>query len=105
MANVLYFSYTYGDSHGNTYNVRKSFKRPLRPNAPTIRVLTSVILKGIGRAFRKLNRHSASGYIGSSKSNMIWLKIAQRFIRNILNKKLRKCVQGLITINLAKFFC
>ena len=31
-----------------TCHVRNTFKRPLRPNAPTVRVLTSVILKGIG---------------------------------------------------------
>ena len=37
-----------------TCHVRNTFKRPLRPNAPTARVLTSVILKGIGWAFRKL---------------------------------------------------
>ena len=37
-----------------TCHVRNAFKRPLRPNAPTVRVLTSVILKGIGCAFRKL---------------------------------------------------
>ena len=37
-----------------TCHVRNAFKRPLRPNAPTVRVLTSVILKGIGWAFRKL---------------------------------------------------
>ena len=35
-------------------HVRNAFKRPLRPNAPTVRVLTSVILKGIDWAFRKL---------------------------------------------------
>ena len=37
-----------------TCHVRNAFKRPLRPNAPTVRVLTSVILKGIGWAFRKI---------------------------------------------------
>ena len=37
-----------------TCHVRNAFKRPLRPNAPTVRVLTSVILKGIEWAFRKL---------------------------------------------------
>ena len=37
-----------------TCHVRNTFERPLRPNAPTVRVLTSVILKGIGWAFRKL---------------------------------------------------
>ena len=37
-----------------TCHVSNAFKRPLRPNAPTVRVLTSVILKGIGWAFRKL---------------------------------------------------
>ena len=37
-----------------TCHVRNAFKRPLRPNAPTVRVLTSVILKGIGCAVRKL---------------------------------------------------
>ena len=37
-----------------TCHVSNAFKRPLRPNAPTVRVLTSVILKGIGCAFRKL---------------------------------------------------
>ena len=37
-----------------TCHVRNAFKRPLRPNAPTVRVLTNVILKGIGWAFRKL---------------------------------------------------
>ena len=36
-----------------TCQVRNAFKKPLRPNAPTVRVLTSVILKGIGWAFRK----------------------------------------------------
>ena len=37
-----------------TCYVRNAIKRPLRPNAPTARVLTSVILKGIGWAFRIL---------------------------------------------------
>ena len=37
-----------------TCHVRNTFGRPLRPNTPTVRVLTSVILKGIGWAFRKL---------------------------------------------------
>ena len=37
-----------------TCHVRNEFERPLRPNAPTARVLTSVILKGIEWAFRKL---------------------------------------------------
>ena len=37
-----------------TCHVRNAFKRPLRPNAPTVKVLTSVILKGIGWVFRKL---------------------------------------------------
>ena len=37
-----------------TCHVCNAFKRPLRPNAPTVRVLTSVILKVIGWAFRKL---------------------------------------------------
>ena len=37
-----------------TCHVRNTFERPLRPNAPTVRVLTCVILKGIGSAFRKL---------------------------------------------------
>ena len=37
-----------------TCHVRNTFEKPLRPNAPTVRVLTSVILKGIGWAFRKL---------------------------------------------------
>ena len=37
-----------------TCHVRNAFKRPIRPNAPMARVLTSVILKGIGWAFRKL---------------------------------------------------
>ena len=37
-----------------TCHIRYSFKRPLRSNAPTVRVLTSVILKVIGWAFRKL---------------------------------------------------
>ena len=37
-----------------TCHVRNAFKMLLRPNAPTVRVLTSVILKGIGWAFRKL---------------------------------------------------
>ena len=36
-----------------TCHIRNAFKRPLRPNAPTVRVLTSVILKVIGWAFRK----------------------------------------------------
>ena len=36
-----------------TCHVCNAFKRPLRPNAPTARVLTSVILKGNGWAFRK----------------------------------------------------
>ena len=35
-------------------HVRNESKRPLRPNAPTARVLASVILKGIGWAFRKI---------------------------------------------------
>ena len=37
-----------------TCHVRNAFKRPLLPNTPTARVLTSVILKEIGWAFRKL---------------------------------------------------
>ena len=37
-----------------TCHVRNAFKMPSRPNAPTVRVLTSVILKEIGWAFRKL---------------------------------------------------
>ena len=37
-----------------TCHLRNAFKRLLRPNAPTVRVLTSVILKGIRWAFRKL---------------------------------------------------
>ena len=37
-----------------TCHVRNAFKMPLRPNAPTVRVLTSVIMKGIVWAFRKL---------------------------------------------------
>ena len=37
-----------------TCHVGNAFKRPLRPNAPTVRVLTSVIFKGIVWAFRKL---------------------------------------------------
>ena len=37
-----------------TCHVCNALKRPLRPNAPTVRVLTSVILKVIGWAFRKL---------------------------------------------------
>ena len=37
-----------------TCHARNALKKPLRPNAPTVRVLTSVILKGIGWAFRKL---------------------------------------------------
>ena len=36
-----------------TCHVRNAFKRLLRSNAPTVRVLTSVILKGIGWVFRK----------------------------------------------------
>ena len=35
-------------------HIRNTFKRPLRPNAPMARVLTSVILMGIEWAFRKL---------------------------------------------------
>ena len=37
-----------------TCRVPNAFKMPLPPNAPTVRVLTSVILKGIGWAFKKL---------------------------------------------------
>ena len=58
-----------------TCHVRNTFERPLRPNAPTVRVLTSVILKGIGWAFRKIipyknPRHGAPGSIGSSTSRL-----------------------------------
>ena len=48
-----------------THHVRNAFKRPLRPNAPTIRVLTSVILKGIGWAFRKLYPTKIPGIFGN----------------------------------------
>ena len=44
-------------------HVRNAFKRPLRPNAPTVRVLTSVILKGIGWAFRKLYPSKIPGMV------------------------------------------
>ena len=46
-----------------TCHVRNAFKRPLRPNAPTVRVLTSVILKGIGWAFRKLYPSKIPGMV------------------------------------------
>ena len=36
-----------------TCQVRNAFRKSLRPNAPTVRVLTSVILKAIEWAFRK----------------------------------------------------
>ena len=44
-------------------HVRNAFKRPLRPNAATARVLTSVILKGIGWAFRKLYSTKIPGIV------------------------------------------
>ena len=46
-----------------TCHVRNAFKRPLCPNAPTVRVLTSVILKGIGWAFRKLYPSKIPGMV------------------------------------------
>ena len=46
-----------------TCHVRNTFERPLRPNAPTVRVLTSVILKGIGWAFRKLYPSKIAGMV------------------------------------------
>ena len=46
-----------------TCHVRNTFERPLRPNAPTVRVLTSVILKGIGWAFRKLYSTKIPGMV------------------------------------------
>ena len=46
-----------------TCHVRNTFKRPLRPNAPTVRVLTSVILKGIGWTFRKLYPSKIPGMV------------------------------------------
>ena len=46
-----------------TCHVRNAFKRPLRPNAPTVRVLTSVILKGIGWAFGKLYPSKIPGMV------------------------------------------
>ena len=46
-----------------TCHVRNAFKRPLRPNAPTVRVLTSVILKGIGWTFRKLYPSKIPGMV------------------------------------------
>ena len=49
-----------------TCHVRNAFKRPLRPNAPTVRVLASVILKGIGWAFRKLYPLKIPGMVHQS---------------------------------------
>ena len=46
-----------------TCHVRNAFKRPLRPKAPTARVLTSVILKVIGWAFRKLDPTKIPGMV------------------------------------------
>ena len=46
-----------------TCHVRNAFKRPLRPNTPTVRVLTSVILKGIGWTFRKLYPSKIPGMV------------------------------------------
>ena len=46
-----------------TCHVRNAFKRPLRPNAPTVRVLTSVISKGIGWTFRKLYPSKIPGMV------------------------------------------
>ena len=46
-----------------TCHVRNAFKRPLRPNAPTVRVLTSVILKEIEWAFRKLYPSKIPGMV------------------------------------------
>ena len=47
-----------------TCHLRNAFKRPLRPKAPTVRVLTSVILKGgIGWAFRKLYPSKIPGMV------------------------------------------
>ena len=56
-----------------TCHVRNAFKRPLRPNAPTVRVLTSVIFKGNWMGFQQIiphknPRHGAPGSIGSSTS-------------------------------------
>ena len=46
-----------------TCHVCNAFKRPLRPNAPTVRMLTRVILKGIGWAFRKLYPSKIPGMV------------------------------------------
>ena len=46
-----------------TCHVRNAFKSPLRPNASTVRVLTSVILKGIKWAFGKLYPSKIPGMV------------------------------------------
>ena len=46
-----------------TCHIRNAFKRPLRQNASTVRVLTSVILKVIGWAFRKLYPTKITGMV------------------------------------------
>ena len=55
------------------WHIGNVFNKPPRQNAPMDRVLTSVILKGIEWAFRKVYpkknpRHGAPGSIGTSKS-------------------------------------
>ena len=58
-----------------TCNVRNAFKRPLRPNAPTVRVLSlnKCHFEGNWMGFQKIipyknPRHGAPGSIGSSTS-------------------------------------
>ena len=46
-----------------TCHVRNAFERPLRQKAPTAKMLTSVILKGIGWAFRKLYPSKIPGMV------------------------------------------
>ena len=64
-----------------TCHIRNTFKRPLRPNAPTVRVLTSVILKGIGWAFRKLYPSKIPGMVhqGLLAPQRLYFKASSHF--------------------------
>ena len=69
-----------------TCHVRNAFKRPLRPNAPTVRVLTSVILKGIGWTFRKLYPSKIPGMVHQG------LLAPQRLKTYVYKPQYSKCV-------------
>ena len=69
-----------------TCHVRNAFKRPLRPNAPTVRVLTSVILKGIGCAFRKTPAWCTRVYWLLNVYKCLWEETSKFYnvLRNII---------------------